>query len=495
MSDRDSRDNKKRLLAAALSRHGQLSRQECFDPVHTDSRPTPAQQEVLADFGKVKTQWIVAANQSGKSQICSRIIAWVITGTFPGWKRPLEWGDEPLLILVMGRTGKHLEEVLWPKIRSYLQPGTYKEVKVGNILQKVEFLETGDRIIFQSLENPNTAAERIQSYVAHLVWIDEMPPTVKVLAEAMVRRNSRNGYFLASFTPLVVNSEIRKMVDAAALPHAKKYIFRMFDNPVYSSPEKQAEILADMATLPESVRRTRLYGDWSQADSQVYTFDFETMVAMPPDYSPLWRHVEAVDPALSSALGLTIYAEDPITGLWYMVHAEKIRGISEPEALFRAVQKRTEGKNIVRRISDPHEVWYISTAARLGTSYIGVYKKNDRKGELITGLQTALGTRVRIAPLCTEFVEEIQECRWSDKTPGKIVNGSKYHLLDSAQYFVDNIPKAENKIIHNSVDEYLYKANEKRKTLEVAAMKRNEKQAERRMQIRRMGRTKGRVHM
>lgn len=472
-------ENRDRLLAAALRRRELLSLKECFDPVDPESRPTFEQQRVIDDFGIVKTQWIVAANQSGKSQTCSRILSWFITETHPKWSRPLEWGDEPLLALVACRTGKQIEDSIWPKIKSYLEPGTYKEVRIGNAIQRVE-LPNGARIIFQSLENPNQAAERIQSYVAHFVWIDEMPPTMKVLAEAMVRRNTRDGYFLASFTPLVVNRDIQKMVDQASEPGARKYRFRMFDNPAYSSPKRQAEILESMSTLPEHVRNTRLYGEWTQSDDQVYYFDYDTMVEQPVGYTPLWRHVEVVDPATQSALGLTLWAECPDNGIWYCVRADYVRGIYVPTEIVKEVQARTKNVNVIRRISDPEATWYINQAGAMGVSYGVVYKKNNRKPDLIKGLQEALGSRIRIAPHCVDLVAELQEARWSGAQDGKIVNSSRFHLSDTAQYFADNIPKAEKKLEFATQQEYLYKANEKRKqTIEIARI-RTQRQAIRR---------------
>lgn len=450
-----------RLLAAAIRRRDMLAIQECFDPVDPSTRPTLEQQRVIDDFGITKTQWIVAANQSGKTQVCSRILSWFITETHPSWTRPESWGDEPLLAVIIGKSGKILEESIWPKIKSFLEPGTYKEVKQGNALQKIEF-HNGARIVFQSAENPGQAAERIQSYVAHFVWVDEMPPTIKLLTEALTRRNSRGGYFMASFTPLVVNRDIQKLVDAAQEPHQRRYRFRMFDNPVYADPSKQAEILADYATLPEHVRNARLYGDWTQSDDNLYQLDYDTAVENPEGYTPLWRHVEVVDPATQSKLGLTVWAEHPTTHIWYCVIADYVSGIFIPTEIIKEVQKRVSGLNIIRRIADTHEAWYINQASSMGYSYGTVYKKNNRKPELIKTLQQSLGSRIRIAPHCIGLIEELQEARTNPET-GKIINASRYHLSDTAQYFADAIPKPLDVVVFSSQQEYLYKANEKRK--------------------------------
>lgn len=452
-----------KLLLAAMEKLEKLRRQECFDPANSDSKPTAAQQQVIDDFGHTKIQVIRSGTQAGKSQTCSRLITWVLTETHPKWKRPIEWGSEPLLAIVAGRTGKQIEESLLPKIRSYLEPGTYKEVRIGNIIQRLE-LTNGNRIVFQSLENPNMARERIQSYVAHIAWIDELPPTVDVMDELLRRIQARNGYFLASFTPLVRNVQVQRFVDNLVEPLAKTYRFRMLDNPLYSDIQRQAEILSSLSHLPEHVRNSRLYGDWMSDDNAVFYFDYNTMVEMPAGYSPLWRHVESVDPAVKSALGYTLWAENPQTGVWYCIKAEYVKSVYVPTELVATVRKMSENYNIVRRISDPHESWYIHTAASMGITYTGVYKKNDRKSELIKNFQEELGKSLRIAPTADLLIEEITSARWSDTRDGKIASGSDYHLLDSSQYFQDVRPKREAMPQTNTNwESWLYQENEKRK--------------------------------
>lgn len=463
-----------REVAIALKRLEVLQRQIAFDPIHLESKPTPKQQQVIDDFGRIRQQWIRAGNQSGKSATCARIVSWVITDTHPNWKRPDNWGSEPLLVLVAGRTGKQIEDSLLPKIRGFLEPGSYKEVRIGNIIQRLE-LDNGNRIVFQSLENPNTARERLQSYVAHLVWVDELPPTLDIVRELLIRVQARNGYFLASFTPTVVNVDIQRFVDALQEPEGKVYRFHMLDNPLYSDVTRKSELLNRYSHLPEHVRQAIFEGEWLSGDDQVYYFNYATMVAMPQNYSTMWRHVESVDPALKSALGLTVWAEDPNSKVWYCVMADYIKGIYVPTELVAAVRDKVKHLNIVRRIADPHEVWYIQTAGSMGLSYQGVYKKNERKNELIKQLQQRLGERIRIAPVCEYLIQELQECRWSERSEGRIVNSSSFHLLDSAQYFCDSIPKAEETVIASSWEDWLYQQNSKRLLAEEKKVKQIEK--------------------
>lgn len=462
--------DKDRLIALAIAKRKELIRKTCFDPADENSKPTVAQQEFFDDFSKYRQQYIIAGNQSGKSQSCSRLTAWILEENHPFWTRPAEWGKEPLLIVVAGRTGKIIEESLAAKIKSYLREGTYKEVKIGNILQKIEH-ENGNRIIFQSLENPEHARERVQSYVAHFVWLDEMPPLASLMTELQMRTNSRNGIFVASFTPLVTNAEIKKMVDAVREPSGKVYKFKMFDNPLYHDPRKQQDVLDSMASLPASVVATRLYGEWSQPENTVYQFIQDRDVRLPEGYSPSWRHVEAVDPAMKSKFGLTLWAEQPSTGHWYCVREEYLTGYHTAGAFLDAVVKLTQGLNIVRRVSDPHEAWFLGEASSRGISYMVPYDKNSRKNELIKNFQKQLGVNLFIAPWCPLIQEELTTCRWADGDGSRIVNASTYHLLDTAQYFTDCKPKSEVVPQVHPWHQELREANQKRKMFEAHVAK------------------------
>jgi hypothetical protein len=257
------------------------------------------------------------------------------------------------------------------------------------------------------------------------------------------------------------------MVEAASLPLSKKYKLKMFDNPVYANPARQAEILSSMSHLPDSVRNCRLYGEWMEAESSVWHIDRHLMVEAPPNYHPSWRHAEASDPAVSSKFGLSVWAEDPVTGVWYCIRDDYIEGIAAPDDIVAEVKRRTEGVNLVRRICDPHESWYLGQASKAGLSYI-CPKKDGRKDDLIKNLQTALSSgRIKLAPWCTRALDELERAHWSNSDTGKnkIVGGSKLHLGDCMQYFVDLIPVRTSEHIQLPWHSELRRANEERKSL------------------------------
>lgn len=476
-----NKEQKKKLLAAALKKLEQQKRDQCFDPVNMDTRPTEAQQAVLDDLGSISHRYVVAGNQGGKSQLGAREVTWIFNDNHPKWKRPKEWGEEPLVLIVVGRTSKQYMEVLWRKIKSFLTPGEYTAHNQAGVLQKVTHNNNGNTIIFASHHADNEAREKLQAFVAHYVWVDEMPKSVYLLEELHRRVQAKNGYFLATFTPKVFNEQIKKLVDSSELPVAKKYRLSMLDNPIYHGRED--EILSQLSTYSDSYRNTILYGDWSLGEDAVYDFESEVHVEVPPNYSPAWRHVESVDPAVKSKFGFTLWAECPENGIWYCVKAKYLEGMYNPVEIVQAVLKETAGVNIVRRIYDPHERWYMGTASGMGVkpAYIHVHDKTGRKGDLIKQLQYALGVRIKIAPWCSEMIDEFTSCRWSETADNKIVNSSSYHLLDSAQYFVDLIPtKIAPVQTPSSWQDWLYQQNEKRKSKEQAKVSRGRVQRRRR---------------
>lgn len=388
----------------------------------------------------------LVTHNSGKSATCAWTMSKVLAENHPSWKRPEEWRDEPLLLIVTGRTGKQIEESLLPKLESFLEEGEYKVIRVGNMAQKIEHVN-GNRIIFQSLENPNLARERLQSYVAHGFWGDEMPPTVEVYNELIMRVQSKQGFGMFSFTPLVHNAKIRKAVDTLEPPIGKLYKFKMLDNPIYADPERKQKVLDTYAHLSAAERATRLEGEWMPAESAVWDFDWDRMVRAPIGYHASWRHVEASDPAMKSAHGFILAAQDPDTNHWYIVRGDYIRGLQDPNELFADVQRRVSSVNLTRRICDPHEAWYIGIANANGVTYSCPYDKNNRKSELIKNLQMALGEKLFIAPWCTDLIEEISGAQYADSSTGervRIKSGSDYHLADAAQYLVDCLPKEEH---------------------------------------------------
>lgn len=465
---------------SALKRLAKLQLSQAFDPVNPESRPTPDQKKVLDDLAdieyapgvfipKAQYRYVVAGNQSGKSSLAAREIAWIVTDTHPSWKRPVRWGEEPLLILIAGQDRKQMEIELWEKkLKPFLEPSDWRIIRVAGVLNFVEHRRHGHKIVFLS-HNDSSESNRqhMQGYVAHYVWLDEMPRHISILEELQRRVDARKGYLIATFTPKARNETIRRVVDSVTSPTGARYRLAKLDNPLLSTEEKKLE-LQKLVGHSAATQRTILYGDWYSGDSAVYEFDPDTMVVseLPPGYSRGWRHVVSVDPALKSKFGFTLFAECPWNGIWYLVRDDYITGIYSPDDMVNHVQKLTAGYNIVKRISDPHESWFIGQAAKYRITYVSPRDKTSRKPELIKNLQVWLSTgKLKIGSWCTNFSEEVGNCQFSD-TGDRIINASSYHTLDAAQYFVDMAPTYDETNRVRPWHEELRRGNDERKAKE-----------------------------
>lgn len=464
-------ENTERKLAAALSRLQKLEKRDSFDPTIKGSSPTKGQLEFLKEIGKYKHRVIRAGNRSGKGATIAREVAWILADNHPWWARPAAWEGQPILVLVVGQDRKMMEVEIWDKkIAPFLNLSEWRRVRVGGSLQFVENRTNGDKIVFLShADSSDKNRKHIQGYTAHYVWLDEMPATATILQEIRARAMT-NGYFVASFTPKFRSEEVRSAIDSISAPLGKIYRLGMLDNPAFK--DRQDEVLSELNGYSEGYRNSVLYGDWYTGDSAVYEWNPATMEEEPGkfNYSTAWRHVLAVDPALKSKLGFTLWAECPSTGVWFLMKDEYIDGIYDPEAMFQAVEERVKGYNICRRVSDIAS-WFLGIASRHGIPYMYPYKKTERKPDLIKNLQAALSSgKIKISPWCTTFKDEIQSCQWSE-TSDKIVNSSIYHTLDSAQYFVDCMPKYELNTFGMTWHEELRRGNQKRKQAEATAKK------------------------
>ena len=149
---------------------------QAFNPMDLTSRPTTKQDEVLRDVWS-RHKYVIAGNQSGKSQTKARDVAWKLTETHPYWSRPnskrcmnklcesnlndapdfsvvgegtnalyscnkceckwMDWQAEPLTMLVGSKTGQLTQEMWDKKIRPYLEGVKIRIEKAGHAIKKV----------------------------------------------------------------------------------------------------------------------------------------------------------------------------------------------------------------------------------------------------------------------------------------------------------------------------------------------------------------------
>lgn len=469
----------KREIAIAMKRLENIKRTKCFAPEDLDSRPTVQQQAILDDINEVDFRYCLGGNRSGKTALGGREAAWIFTETHPTWKRPAAWGTRPITLIVIGGTTKQVENEIWDnKIKPFLDPSEYTKKTVGGSLDKI-LHKNGNKILFFTHFSPSEAREKLQAFTAEWLWLDEMPNSFPLFEELQARVQGHGCKFLATFTPKVVNADIRKLIDSESPVH-RKYKLHMLSNPFNQKDDILAKIAARTATMNDAYRKTILEGDWYLGDEAVYRFNSELHVSRSKDFHPGLRHVIGVDPAASGKAGYVKLAEDPDTGHWTVIRAEYIKG-NAARLLMEEFNKLDGNCNIVQRVSDPHEAWFIKDAQIEGQTYIGVHKKNERKTELIKNLQNKLddGT-LTVAVWCKDLIDEFTSCQWSERVKDKIVGSSRFHLLDALQYAIDNLPKHTPFIKPLTRDQEIKILNKQRKIDEASKANRQTRRRKRR---------------
>lgn len=457
---------KKRHLAGMLRRKKMLRMQDCFNPRDLDSRPTEMQQVALDAINTHSERYVLGGNQSGKSNLGGKECAMILTNTHSNWiKKP----KHPLLLLVVGKTHKILKEELWEsKIKPFLIEGTYKIGRDGQTMTSITH-DNGNRLLFFSHKSPEECREAVQSFVADWVWLDEMPSSYRLLTELHTRCQATSAPFLATFTPLLLNAEIKNHVDNGDRRLVKKIFLRTYDNPVYT--EEQLRDMKDKhALMSEAERETRTEGAWFAGENAVYDFVDTRHCESPEGYHPMWRHLEAVDPAASGKAGYALLAEDPDTGIWYVMKDEYIDGKAGSE-LVDIVKKLTGTVNCVKRVSDTM-TWFTKEAAIKNITYNIPYNKNNRKEELIKGLQEAITQgKLKVAPWCKLTIDEFISCQWSE-SGNRIINAQHYHLLDCLQYAVDAFPSVSKIPVDQTIYQMMRDKHRARKAIEAQKMQR-----------------------
>lgn len=405
------------------------------------SRPTPTQDSILRD-GEHSVFWVLGGNRSGKSQTGGRIVSWWFRNEHPYLQRRPEWGNGPLQILVVGKLGEQLESELWEKkIRPFLDDGSYKVVRIGNVIKRVVHRRNRNSIIFMSHFDAVNAWAKVQSFTAQVVWLDEMPDHARIVSELVIRTRSSRGFLYATFTPLVRNEDIRKQVDTAA-PGVRRVQLSMLDNPVYRGRETDEEAVMRATCTSESEYRARMFGDWYYGDTRVCPYDAQLhMRRLPEHYHPRgWRHLAVLDPAASGYAGLTVWAEDPADGRWWCVKAEYLKGAAAFD-LLNMVEAELQPYTVQFRWCDCNPAGFYKEAIRQHIPWMAYTDKNDRKLVTINQFNTQLlQGRAVLAPAAYRLAEELVKCTWSDRDPNKIQTASKYHLFDSARYALDSMP-------------------------------------------------------
>jgi hypothetical protein len=455
-------------LSHAIEALKQLEFLQCFDPLRPGSRPTPQQQQVIDAFLKRTHKYISlrAGNQSGKSATAMKALAIMLReDEHDTWKRPDNWKG-PLLFLVLAKQLKQAEESLLPKLIRHLGDGTYRVVRQGNALNKL-VMDNGNTCLFFSHHNANQARDAVQSFTAHGVVLDELPASPAIIEELDKRVLVNKGSILLPFTPKIPAPKIKKYLEDLPQDRVLNIAMSSLDNPSMDQ-ETKVGMLADAKARGESFLNTILYGAWLQGERAVFNYNPDTCLRdLPEHYAPqAWRHVLCADPASASSTGVVVGAEDPLTGHYYVMHATYVEKGLEGRALVQEVERRAKPYRIVRRVYDSAASWFELSARAEGYTYLPVFKKANRKLDMINAINTALGTVLFLVPDCAETLEEeLLAAQWSESAREHIAHGHEYHTSDALSYLWESRPKFDGVPQQGFTDGWAAERAEKRQAI------------------------------
>lgn len=445
----------KKLEIVRLKRQYASLLELTFNPNIPKSRANKIQLDVLQDSVN-RIFWVTGSNQSGKSAVAARIMAWWFNNHHPYMKRPERWAEAPLTMILIGRTRTLVDEELWgKKIKPLLPPGTYREVMSGPNISKVINVDNGNTILFFSHHDAENAREKVQALTAHVVWMDEQPGDSRLVSELAMRVMSNDGFLYNTFTPLERNPELKRIVETTG-PKIRRVHFSILDNPFYKGREEEAVAMIRAMSSTELEFRARLYGEWYDGVNKVFSFIRDrNKKELPVDYSTNWPHVVVVDPAASGKAGLSVWAFDVQRNLWWGVLAEYIQGDAAFE-LVDNVESRISKYNVVKKLCDcnPSGFYKEANSERRKLGYSPINDKAHRKFITIDKVNTAFKNSMIVLTSKMGLLEdELVKAVWSEKVQGKIVGESRLHLCDTLRYFWDKHPEiSEQKTLHPTAE-------------------------------------------
>lgn len=429
-------EQQKKLELLRLQQEYQNRLRLAFDSRDVTSAPTPHQMAILQSSKNI--HYVIGSNRSGKSQLGSRVISWWFENNHPYLDRPAKWGQGPIQILLVGRVGEQMDSELWDnKVRPFLTPGSYKVVRQGNSISRIEHTSNGNKIIFISHHDADQARQKAQAYTAQVVWLDEMPTKVGILNELRARVFDSDGFMYCTFTPLLKNAEIKKIVDTPS-ERGQKWFISALDNPKFSDMDRGA-LIAEFRAMSssESEFNARLYGQWISGEHTVFHYDSERNWMNPPEYDPaVWPHVAMVDPAASGKVGVTVWARRPQENIWHCVLAKYLNGDAF-SSLVPEVETLISTFNILGRICDCNPSGFYKEAHKQGIKYQPVTDKAFNKENSIEDCNKAMATQqVFFGPGSEVLIDELISCARNEENPNLIIKASKYHTADTFRYFV-----------------------------------------------------------
>lgn len=416
-----------------------------------------------------------AGNRGAKTFSAMRDLSWKITRTHPynhkynvfgkdgNWFKKIDTEDyefrymnsKPKIFWMVGPTYEFVKGVMWEMYLNSMIPEWFvEEVRYTNQknIESVIF-KNGDVLKCKTYAQQDTTK---MGFAVDEVYIDEMPPDLMTITELLVRTLDKDGGVTMAFTPLVTNTEIRRLLDGMCEEGTMSlHSWSFTENPHYrDNPERLARAMDAYKHMPENEKAARIRGDWYYEMPNKAVFegiDVEIVEDFPIPLS--WRQARVTDPA-SHVTGLAILAEDPATGDWYCTLGKEISW--EGGKLAKAEDILTEIESLrphpkfkyCMSLYDNAEAWFGAYGHKYGFTAC-ILKKRE---EAIMRTRDSVGRgRIKFFRIgAAKAIEQIRDYHYADD--GKTVVKKNDHVLDCIMYFSRQIPEYKKQQEDSGVD-------------------------------------------
>jgi hypothetical protein len=381
-------------------------------------------------------------HNSGKSELGAREIVWRMLGTHPFKKTRV-----PIKIWVGANSFKQLSKVIWPKIKSYLEPRHIVKIKKNN----EGYVEHVSLINGATLDMKTYKQDVMdwESEDIDVLWCDEPPPREHFMA-AQRGLVDRGGDTLITATPL----REPWMHEEIVLKSGKAgYSVEAFSLSSYDNPHTDHEALRrfESGLTPEE-RRTRIYGEFKKLIGRVLNhFSEDGPMILPAFKIPdEWPRYEGLDPHMSKPHGVIMlavtpkrnaviyHAERPVGGMRDLaIHLREHRhGIEPmiPPIVDTSVQQFDNSIGMTQREQLMAEGIEVILANKKDQVLPGL----ERMNRMFWNAQQDQPEGLYVMDNCTMFIDEAKRLTWNAKkvdTP----RGSD-DLIDPARYVIQHDP-------------------------------------------------------
>lgn len=427
-----------------------------------DAKPFAAQIGFFRDQSNLRT--LRCGNRAAKTFTAMRDLAWKITRTHPflqkfnlcdlskkDWQTKIgseAWENKYLRAAprdswVIGTDYTFVNDVMWSQYLEKMIPPWFIETIHRTNQKNIDWIKfkNGDTLRCKTYMQQDATK---MGYAIDDAYLDEMPPDVNLISELSVRTFDKSGGLTLCFTPLVQNEGVRAYVDNSCESGAMSlHCWSVFDNPLYrDDPKRMERVLAEYAHLPENLRNSRLKGDWYYETPKKAVFEgVEPLAVEDFDIPNDWRQVRVTDPA-SHVTGHAIFAEDPVTAIWYCIKGVEISfgDIATAEQILKTIESFKPHKeyHYLYSIYDNAEAWFGAYGRKHG--YRPCILKN-REEAIMKTREVVSTEKLRFFKQGAKLaLEQFRNYRYNND--GDKVVKKQDHVVDCVMYFCREIPQA-----------------------------------------------------